>query len=158
MEPKLKNKTSGIIIFYFPNTMSLHKDLLQLVFLELDHGLDMLDFSELNRKSNQIFRQQIKIIHKPETDSEYERKWMENNHHQKHGIYRKWYLNEQLYCERNYHQGKRHGILRAWNENGKIWYKDSYYQGQRHGIQYGWYSSGKISTKSNYHYGTRIEN
>jgi len=134
---------------------ALHKDILQLVFLELDHGHDMLNFSELNRKSNQIFQQRIRIIYKPATN--YFIKYMENNHHQKHGINRGWYEIGKLYYEHNYMHGQKHGINRMWYATGKLDYADNYHQGQLHGICRGWNSDGKLMYEDNYHHGTQIE-
>jgi len=101
-----------------------HKDLLNLVFLELENGHDMINFNEINRKCNQIFHQQIKI-----TITRHGDKFMKNI------------------------QGQKHGIRRGWDENGELWYEYNYYQGQRHGIHYEWYSNGQLQYENNYHYG-----
>jgi len=128
---KLKNKMPGIY-FCFGQTMLLPKDLLQLIFLELDHGHDMLNFSELSRRCQQIFHQQIKVTHKPESESKYERKYMKNNHHQKHGIYRWWDGNGYLIYEENYCQDQIHGICREWwRKNGEFMYEDYYLHGRK---------------------------
>jgi len=138
--------------------MSLHKDLLQLVFLELDHGLDMLDFSELSHRCYQIFQQQIKIINKPETEYNYAMKYMENNcfHGQLHGISREWHKNGQLVHEHNYYQDQKHGVCRGWYYNGTFRYEHNYAQGRKHGICRRWNINGQSWFKTNYHYGTKI--
>jgi len=180
MEPKLKNKTPGTHFFY-TTTMLLTKDLLQLVFLELDHGYDMLNFSEISHKSNQIFHQQIKIIYRPATKYKYQMEYMENNHHQKHGISRGWHNNGkswykhnyvqdqkhgisrgwdsdgQLWYEKNYYHDQLHGICREWHENGQLYYEHNYYHDQLHGICREWYENGQLYFEHNYDHGTQIE-
>jgi len=128
------------------------KDLLQLVFLELDHGRDMLNFSELNRKSHQIFQQQIKIGTNHRRD-----KYMKNIHHQKHGIHRGWHDDWQLYYEHNYIHGQLHGITLSWHWNEKLMYKHNWYRGQKHGISRGWDDDGQLNYEYNYYYGSQIE-
>jgi len=112
----------------------------------------MLNFSELNRKSHQIFQQQIKIT------TGVTEKIMKNNHHQKHGIRRGWYQNGQLWYESNYLQDQRHGIRRGWHENGQFWFETNYYHNKLHGISRGWDDGGKLNYEYNYHYGIQIEN
>jgi len=130
----------------------LHKDLLNLVFLEFENGHDMINFSELNHKCNQIFRQQIKI------EDDLDIKLMYNNQGQKHGIARTWYptyLTGQLWYEENYVRGQRHGISRGWYESGKLEYKHNYYQNQLHGICRAWHPTEKLWFEDNYIHGQR---
>jgi len=138
--------------FLFPNTMTaLHKDILQLVFLELDHGHDMLTFSELNHRCHQIFKQQIKI-------EKNERIMVMKTHQgQWHGISRVWHQNGQLWVESNYMHDRRHGICRGWYKNGQLCYELNYLQGQKHGIRREWYPNGKLDYEANYYHGTQIE-
>jgi len=105
-----------------------HKDLLNLVFLKLENGHDMINFSEINRKCNQIFHQQIKIMTTYANE-----KIMTNvhNHNHKHGICRWWHKNGQLWSEDNYLHGKQHGIQRAWYKNGELIYTKNYYHGKK---------------------------
>jgi len=156
MVAKLKIKMPGIY-FCFSQTTMHHKDLLQLVFLELDHGHDMINFSELNRKSQQIFHQQIKVSHKPENEFEYERKYMKNNHNQRHGLYYSWHFNGQLAYEHNHYQDRLHGISRGWYSNGQLGHEHNYIQGRLHGISRRWESYGELFSESNYCYGKLIE-
>jgi len=154
----------------------LIKDLLQLVFLELEHGHDMINFSEINRKSHQIFHQEIKVkksgcedismLNKHGQLHGISRVWDENGqlwweqnymHGQLHGIYRRWHQNGQLGYEDNYSQGHKHGISRMWYPNGQLDYADNYHQGQLHGISRWWSDDGKSEYEANYHYGTQIE-
>jgi len=116
----------------------LHKDLLQLVFLEFEDGHDMINFSELNRKCHQIFHQHIKI------EDNINNKIMKNIHGQKHGIYREWYSNGQLRYEHNYVHDLKHGICYGWYPNGQLKYEDNYFHGQKHGICRRWYPNGQL--------------
>jgi len=128
----------------------LIKDLLNLVFLEFENGHDMINFSEINRRCHQIFHKNIKVIHKLETETKYEQKYMKNNQDQKHGIRRGWRGNRQLKYEYNYIQGQLHGICIGWNKNGQFNSESNYYQGKYHGISRGWYSNGQLKYKTNY--------
>jgi len=157
MTKKLKNKTPGTYFFTLPTTMpTLHRDILQLIFLELEHGRDMLNFSEVSRRCQQFFQQQIKIIHKPATWRQYERKYMKNNHNREHGIRRGWY-NGKLTFENNYLDGQLHGISRGWYSNGQLSYEENFYQDQPHGICRGWYPNGQLVHEYNYVHGQKIE-
>jgi len=121
----LKNQMVGIY-FCFGQTM-LSKDILQLVFLELDHGHDMLNFSEIDRKCNKVFRQQIAIVYlHPVKNSKHI--MMMNRHGQKHGLYRRWY-EKCLTNENNYHQGQRHGTTRGWSLLGDLLSHEIYHHG-----------------------------
>jgi len=91
-----------------------HKDLLGVIFLEIENGHDMINFSEISRRCHQIFHQYIKI-----EDREYW-KQMKNIHGQLHGICRGWHTNGQLQYEWNYLHGQKHGILRGWYQNGQL--------------------------------------
>jgi len=142
MAKKLKNKTPGTYFFTLPTTMQLPKDLLALIFWELESGHDMINFSELNRRSQQIFRQSVNIcctwpgIRKT--------KKMKTKQGLIHGICRGWYPNEQLWYEYNYCHGKRHGLARSWYSNGQLECEYNFRRGIIHGPSRGWYSTGKI--------------
>jgi len=130
---------------------ALHKDLLQLVFPELEHGHDMLNFSELNHRCHQIFKQQIKI-------EKNERIMVMRKHQgQKHGIYRVWHQNGQLMHERNYMHDCRHGIGRGWWSNGQLRYEFNYHRDKEYGITRWWYPNGQLDSEENHHHGTQIE-
>lgn len=158
METKLKNKTTGIYFCFDQTAMSLHKDLITSVFLELDQGCDMLNFSEICRRCHQIFLQQIKVMHKPETDHEYEEARMENSQGQQHGTCCRWYSNGKLRCKHNHFQDRRHGIFHDWWPNGQLWCEHNYIQGQYHGISRVWNALGELIYKYNYYHGSLIEN
>lgn len=132
----------------------LIRDILQLIFLELDRGCDMLNFSELSHSCHQTFRQQIKVIHLPVSlCDDNETKWMENNQNLFHGIYRQWNEKGQLLSESNYYQGKQHGISRMWYSNGQLKFKTSYIYNKPHGIFHGWYFNGQLLYEHNYYQG-----
>jgi len=95
------------------------KDILQLIFWELESGHDMLNFSELNRKSHQIFRQQIKIDNYGTTN------------------------------DMRTYQGSKHGICRRLMSNGQCSYELNYYQGQFHGTNRGWYTKRHTNKERN---------
>jgi len=128
-----------------------HKDLLNLVFLELENGHDMINFSEISRKCNQIFHQQIKII------TYQTQKFLENIQGQAHGISRGWYSDGQLRYEENYIQGQSYGICRGWYDNGQLWYEHNYFHNKLHGIQRAWYKNGKLQYKYTFVHGKQIE-
>jgi len=107
----------------------LHKDLLQLVFQELDHGHDMLNFSEISHRCNQIFHQEIKVsssVHMSST-----RKYMTNRHQQYHGISKAWHWNGLLWYDMNLCHNQRHGISRVWLSNESIVCHKKYYHGRQ---------------------------
>jgi len=136
--------------------MSLHKDLLQLIFLEFDHGHDMLNFSELNRRSQQIFHQQIKVIHKPKTTYNHERKYMQNNHGCGHGISRRWYSSGQLSNEGHKYKGLSHGVCRSWYENGQLFDEINWIHGDPE-MYRRWNSLGQLLYEHNYFHDSQIE-
>jgi len=119
----------------------LPKDLLNLVFLELENGHTMINFSEISRKCNQIFNQNIKIT------TYRTQKFMKNIQGQKHGISRVWYQNGQLRYENNYLHNDKHGIQRAWYKNGQLAYKQNWFRGARHGICRTWTSNGQLNNE-----------
>lgn len=136
--------------------MSLPKDLLYLIFLELDHGYDMLNFSELNQRCHQIFKQQI-VVRESHGISIFSKniiKCMYNNQDQKHGIWIIWYLDGQLYSQHNYFQDQLHGPRREWYPDGELRYESNYHHGQKHGLQQGWYLDGQFSYRLTYKHGT----
>jgi len=97
--------------------MQLPKDLLNLVFLELDDGKDMLNFSEISRRCNQIFSLEITVIHYKQIYG-YDKSKMVNNECQFHGLYRWWYSNGILGLERNYVRDEQIGLSRRWTWGG----------------------------------------
>jgi len=111
-----------------------HKDLLGAVFLEIENGHDMLNFSEISRRCYQIFHRHIKIIH--------------TQVHAPFVIKYSYMIN---------HQVQRHGINRWWYSNEKLMYETNWYRNQYHGIRRGWYSDGRFEYEDNYHYGKKIE-
>jgi len=129
-----------------------HKDLLNLVFLELENGHTMINFSEINRKCNQIFQQQIKIMTTYSNE-----KIMTNVHNHKHGIYRRFYYNGQLLYDFNFLQGCKHGLWREWYEDGQLGLEKNYSHGQLHGICRWWHVNGQFWYEDNYIHGKKIE-
>jgi antitoxin component YwqK of YwqJK toxin-antitoxin module len=62
--------------------------------------------------------------------------------------------------------GKKHGLFRGWYSNGQLWHELPYQQGQPHGLCRGWYlafsqsseARGQLAFKTNYNQGQLIEN
>jgi len=108
----------------------LLKDILQLIFLEFDQGHDMLNFSEISRRCQRVFHEQIKIVHTPESSTHHEMKYMKNRQGQRHGLVRWWHSTGQLGYSANYFHGQTHGLAREWLPNGTVIYTVSYHHGQ----------------------------
>jgi len=111
----------------------LPKDLLNLVFWELDHGNDLMNFSEISRRCHQIFHQNIKVIRKNDFEDAPKIYTRQKQIKVRHGLYHWWHSYDQLYIARNYCHGKRHRLSRKW------------------------YFAGEIFSNCNYHYGKKIE-
>jgi len=137
----------------------LTKDILQLVFLELESGHDMINFSEISRKCYQIFHQQIEVVHIPESRDAKKNIMMKNKRGQNHGLDRWWHANGQLLGEDNYFYNKMHGLERTWYQHGPLWYETRWLHGKKHGYHYDWYPGGRLMYKRNYYHGQlQIEN
>jgi len=138
--------------------ITIHKDLLNLVFLELEYGHDMFNFSEINRRCNQIFYQHITIV---KTISPIAGKkviyTVAKLMNLTHGIYRKWDLDGQLIYECHRFHGKWHGVRRQWFSNHQLWYEQNWYHARQHGISRYWRLNGKLSGEEKWHYGRQIE-
>lgn len=120
--------------------MAIYKDLLQLVFLKLDYGHDMLNFSEINHGCYQIFHQQITVIH----DESYHYHSMVNKQGQQHGLERRWDKYGQLRYEINYFQDYRHKIAHWYHRNGELSRVGNYLHGFQHGLFCEYHTSGRL--------------
>jgi len=146
----LKNKMPRIYFCFSQTTMQLTKDILQLIFLELDHGRAMFNFSELSRRCHQVFRQNIIIESRYYYDYQVRIRSMVNKQNQYHGIYRRWYIDGKLGCDCNYVRGQLHGYCKEWYSNGGRCYTVNIRHGMKYGTCYYWYTNGNRKYIENY--------
>lgn len=127
MANKLKNKTPGMSFFYLVTSMThcLPKDLLNLVFWEIESGHDMINFSEISHRCHQIFHQNLEIV--------------------KTGKF-VIYIHSKL-------TGCMHGIYRVRNENGKLIYEANRFYDEWHGFRREWDHSGHLIYEQKWHHG-----
>jgi len=161
-------------------TFRLPKDLLNLVFWEIESGYDLINFSELNRKCHQIFHQNLEVvnnfceyrqvIYTQQKLSNWKhgvyRIWNQKQHYKYydsnyfhgewHGVRRQWYNKRQLWYEEKYLYGKLHGTKRQWDIHNQREIECNYLYGKRHGI-FQWYRNGQLDQEEKYHYGNLIE-
>jgi len=123
--------------------MQLPKDLLNLVFLEFEDGRDMLNFSEISRRCNQIFHQQIKIIYCSNSDTHVKYRSFTNNKCQLHGIDRVFH-GSQMTHDLHYLHGQKHGCQRGWYNEGQLWYERHFYHGKLRGMERIWGVDGSL--------------
>jgi len=104
-------------------TQHLPKDILGLVFWELDKGHDLITFSEISRRCHQIFHQNLEVIRKNDFEDAPKIYTIARKENMVYGLYRWWHQNGQLYQEHNYIHGKCHyncewytdgGLVRHW--------------------------------------------
>jgi len=183
MDQKMKIKLQECSFLLVTNMM-LPKDLLGLVFWELDHGHDMLNFSEISRGCNQIFHQNIEVVVckyiyncrymvkrkrandcPPKTDDQ---SWMDGIRKVLeceeirigdiyHGLYRSWDGRNKLECENNNIHGMMHGTSRTWYSDGHLNYIENYHYGQKHGRQQTWDRAHQLVEDKEWYYGEPIE-
>jgi len=138
--------------------MQLPKDILNLIFWELEHGRDMINFSELNRRSQQIFRQNIVIDKFDGTYNNGRQATRMNIAHttKRHGLSRG-YKNGRLEYEFNRYHGQRHGTWSRWYPNGKLKFEENWHHGKAHGSHRTWYSNGELESIHLFYDGLPIE-
>jgi len=134
-------------------TFRLPKDLLNLIFCEIEFGYDMMNFSEISRRCNQIFHQNLEVTRKGPTFGRrqiiYTRQRLT---HLKHGIYRIWLQKDHMCYESNYFHNEWHGTRRQWSIDGQLEYEENYFCGDSHGPWRRWYSNGQLGSEYNYHH------
>jgi len=136
----------------------LPKDLLNLVFWELDHGRDMINFSEINHRCHQIFNQNLEVVKKSDLPGDPIIFTRQKQTKHRHGLYRHWYSNGKLFNEENLYYGLFHSCQSTWWANGSCCYVYNYHYGQLHGRYREWKVNGNLSVDIKYHHGTKIEN
>jgi len=131
MAKKLKNKTLGS--YFFHSAIMLPKDLLGLVFGELDDGYDMLIFSEISRKCHQVFCQNIEVVRTHDTAGDPLIYMQHKLTKQFHGLYRYWWDKScrRLYIEQNFKWGELHGQDKMWGPHGELLENSRYHTGIR---------------------------
>jgi len=88
--------------------MMLPKDLLNLVFWELEDGHDIINFSEISRRCHQIFRQNLEIVRTVDCNGDYKIFTRQKRTQQIYGLCRVWWWeNGQLKYKLNYYHGKQ---------------------------------------------------
>jgi len=150
----VKIKRQGPTFLFGQRAMMLHKDLLNLVFQELEYGHDMINFSEINRRCYQLFHQHFEVVRTTDFGHPiiYTQK---KTSAQCHGLSRFWYNNyeNQLQNELNFYNDQRHGVCRWWYGNGKLGYYKTYQHGKLHGIYKEWSYMGHLKHSRNYSHG-----
>jgi len=109
------------------------KDLLSLIFWEIESGYDMLKFGEISRRCNQIFHNNLIVIKTINCKTTCPRTYMRKRvFKQKHGLYKSWgYLPKQLFSEANIFHGKLHGIHREWYPTGQLEKEEKWHHGHQ---------------------------
>jgi len=111
-------------------TLRLHKDLLGLVFVEIDHGHDLMNFSEISRRCYQIFYRNLEVVKNVDNEGDPVIYTQQKLTKARHGVYRWWYFKgAQDYILCNYYYGKLHGRYRAWRKYGKLITDCNYHYG-----------------------------
>lgn len=103
---------------------SFLKDILQLIFLEIEFGKDMINFSEISRRCHQIFQQIIKV------ERGHNEIYMVNTQGQLHGLMREWDELDHLKMSLNWFRNEKHGY--SYRQLFLGWYYNDYY---RHGYK-----------------------
>jgi antitoxin component YwqK of YwqJK toxin-antitoxin module len=57
-----------------------------------------------------------------------------NDKQQPHGLWERYYDNEQLYCKGQFVNGEYHGPWEGYYTTGQLWYNENYIKGQRDGL------------------------
>jgi len=107
------------------------KDLLNLIFLEIEFGHDMINFSEIDCRCNQIFNQNLEVVRIVDQEGDpliYTQRKFTLQHY--HGLYRRWWGNGHLFLEENYWCDLIHGQYQDWDESGNLEYSQYYHHGQ----------------------------
>jgi len=110
----------------------LDKNLLTMIFQELESGHDMINFREINRMCNQIFDFWVEVCQIYYCDILIV--WMQKKYTQeKHGLHREWNRRGRLLDELNFCRDRRHGQQTSWLPTGEVYYSAYFH----HGVGYG---------------------
>jgi len=126
------------------------KDLLNLIFLEIESGHDMITFSEINRGCYLVFHQNLEVIRTVDLSNDPKIFTQLKKTGQQWGLLRTWFYNGQVFQEYNFHRGKQHGLCREWWNNGNLYGCINYHYGEFHGPRNYWRYTGTIQCKLNY--------
>jgi antitoxin component YwqK of YwqJK toxin-antitoxin module len=69
------------------------------------------------------------------------------------GLQKKWYANQQIASERNYHAGKKIGKHIGYWENGQPQFEFYFEDGEHHGVAKEWYQNGQAYRTFHYEHG-----
>jgi len=131
-----------------------NKDVLDLIFQEIECGKDMINFNEISRRCNQIFHQHIWV-------NDYQHGFLmamtKKKNNELHGLMCRLNDNGRVAYYRNYVHNKLHGQQHGWYDTKtQPWYIDNYYHGKKHGRQLEWGQNGKVRHDIMYRYGQQI--
>jgi len=117
----------------------LPKDLLVMVFDQIENGHDMIKFGELNRKCHQIWKQKITVEGKNNDKAMYLRNQSEKIQHgiRHFGVVRTDYL-WNVTSEINWYYNQKHGAHLYWDLDGNPSITQHYCHNQLHGLQFSW--------------------
>ena len=74
---------------------------------------------------------------------------------QKHGTYRNWYDNGQIFEQCEYVNGHYHGTRQRWHNNGQLWSQSEWVNGKRHGTYRDWHDNGQLYSQTEHVNGAR---
>lgn len=80
-----------------------------------------------------------------------------NDKDEKHGSYKSYYTNGQLYSELNYVNNQKHGLFKFYYSNGKLWEESTFVNGQRHGQFKSYSPSGQLLEEIYYYKDVEVE-
>jgi len=138
----------------------LPKDLLGVVFLEFDHGLDMINFSEISSRCYQVFHQILEVVvKKPSLFYDRNVYTRLRSTQQIHGLDLEWEKGI-LTGKTNYVRHHKHGRQLTWHMSRYVplylMHDLNWFHGVRHGRSRSWNSS-EIEYDHMFHYGKQIE-
>jgi len=126
------------------------KDVLALVFDQIENGHDMLNFCEINSKCHQIWTQKVEVRKYTSTSTSESRLLLAYTRlrqapkprrpDQSHGLWRKWTHSGILIGETNYYHNKKHGFEFKWHVDGKYYETNQFRHGWLHGLQFTWWT------------------
>jgi len=105
----------------FEQRAMIPKDLLGLVFWELEDGHDMLNFSEISRRCQMIFHQNLEVRRTKDSEGDLVMFTQQKQNGWQHGLFRNWWNSHRLYQEKNYCHNQLHGKFQEWHRDGSDW-------------------------------------
>ena len=87
---------------------------------------------------------ELKVVKTYHDNGKLHQEYTEDDQGRKHGTYRDWRDNEQLWSQCEYINGKLHGTYQYWHDNGQLWEQSEWVNDIRHGIIYAWEDDGSL--------------